>query len=78
MNAIALFVLSGLLAKTLGLIRWTDAAGKTISLHGYLYGQWFAPLAAPKNASLLFALAHLAVMFGILSWMYRRRIFLKA
>jgi predicted acyltransferase len=78
MNAIALFMLSGLLAKTLGLIKWADAAGKPISLHGYLYGHWVAPLAAPKNASLLFALAHLAVMFGILAWMYRRRIFLKA
>jgi predicted acyltransferase len=78
MNAIALFVLSGLLAKLLGLIKWTDAPGKTTSLQGYLFGHWYAPFAAPKNASLLFALTHLAIMFAILYWMHRRKVFLKA
>jgi predicted acyltransferase len=78
MNAITLFVLSGLLAKTLGLIKLQGAAGKSISLHTYVYTTWYAPLASPKNASLLFAFTHLAVMFVILWWMYRRRIFLKA
>jgi predicted acyltransferase len=77
-NAIALFVLSGLLAKILGLIKWQGAEGKAVSLGGYVYAHWYAPLAAPKNASLLFALTHLAVMFAILTWMYRRRIFLRA
>jgi predicted acyltransferase len=77
-NAIALFVLSGLLAKLLGLIQWTEAAGRTISLQGYVYRHWYAPLASPKNASLLFALTHLAVMFAVLAWMYRRKVFLKA
>jgi predicted acyltransferase len=77
-NAIALFVLSGLLAKLLGLIKWTDVSGKSVSLQGYVYRHWYAPFAAPKDASLLFALTHLAVMFAILAWMYRRKIFLKA
>jgi predicted acyltransferase len=77
-NAITLFVLSGLLAKMLGLIRWSDARGNAVSLQGYVYAQWYAPIAAPKNASLLFALTHLAVMFVILWWMFRRKIFLKA
>ena len=78
MNAIALFVLSGLLAKSMGLVRWQDAAGRTLSLQGYVYRNWFEPLASPKNASLLFALAHLAVMFAILWWMHRKRIYLRA
>ncbi len=77
-NAIALFVLSGLLAKSMTLIHWHDAAGGAVSLQASVYHQWFAPIASPNNASLLFALAHLAVMFAILSWMYRRKIFLKA
>ena len=67
-----------LLAKLLGLIKWTGAAGKAVSLQGQVYGHWYAPFAAPKNASLLFALTHLAIMLAILYWMYRRRIFLKA
>jgi predicted acyltransferase len=35
------------------------------------------PLASPKNASLLYAFANLAVLYALLSWMYRRRIFLR-
>jgi predicted acyltransferase len=34
-------------------------------------------LAAPKNASLMFALSYLVVLYAILWVMYRRRIFLK-
>ena len=37
----------------------------------------FVPLAAPKNASLLYAVANLVVLFGLLVWMYRRRILLR-
>jgi predicted acyltransferase len=77
-NAITLFVLSGAIAKTMGLITVTNAAGKAVSVHAYIYSTWYAPLAAPKNASLLFALTHLACLFGVLWIMYRRRIFLRA
>jgi predicted acyltransferase len=38
----------------------------------------FEPLAAPKNASLVYAAANLALLFLVLLWMYRRRIFLRA
>jgi predicted acyltransferase len=38
----------------------------------------FAPLASPKNASLLYAIANLVVLWALLAWMYRRRIFLRA
>lgn len=78
MNAIALYALSGLFAKSLGLIKVAGPGGSPVSLQGYLYTSFFAPLASPKNASLAAALAHLAVLFVALSWMYRRNIFLKA
>lgn len=77
-NAITLFVLSGLLAKALGLVKVHGTAGRETSLGSAVYAAWYAPLAAPKNASLLFALTHLAVLFVVLWWMYRRRLFLKA
>jgi len=78
-NAITLFVLSGAIAKTMGLIKVTGgAAGKAVSLQAYLYSSLYAPLAAPKNASLLFALTHLAFLFVVLWVMYRKRIFLRA
>lgn len=66
-NAIALYVASGLLADTLAL----TGAGRDA------YVNIFAPLASPKNASLLYALANLALLFVPLAWMYRRRIFLR-
>ena len=76
-NAITLFVVSGLLAKTLGLIRLATDEGHQISASRYAYLYWFAPLASPKNASLLYAVANLVVLYLLLEWMYRRRLFLR-
>ena len=76
-NAIALYVFSALLAKLLGYVRFATADGRA-SLGSFIYSRFYEPLAAPKNASLLFALTHLAVLFAILYVMYRKRIFLKA
>jgi len=76
-NAITLYVVSGLLVETLGTIRVPDDGGGTAALSRYLYVEYFVPLASPKNASLLYALAHLALLFVLLAWMYRRRVFLR-
>lgn len=76
-NAIVLFVVSGLVAETLALVRVGAADGSGISLSRYAYLQYFAPLASPRNASLLYAVANLLVLFALLAWMYRRRIFLR-
>ena len=76
-NALLLFVISGFLAKTLALIRVDDGQGSTVSLGRWLYSSWFLPLAAPKNASLLFALANLGVLFALLWWLDRRRWYLR-
>jgi predicted acyltransferase len=77
LNALALFVLSALLTKALLYVKVGPADARQ-SLYGYLYQTAYVPLAAPKNASLLFALTHLVVLFGILYVMYRRRVFVKA
>jgi predicted acyltransferase len=77
-NAITLFVLAGLSAKTLILVKVPNEAGRLASLYSEIYHRWFEPLAAPKNASLLFALTYLAALYLVLWVMYRRRIFLKA
>lgn len=77
MNALSLFVLAGVLGRLLNLIKWTNAAGTDVTLKGFIYQGYFAPLAGPRNASLLFALAfvglHLLVAWG----MWRRRWFVK-
>jgi len=78
LNAITLFVLSGYLAKQMGLIKFAGADGKVISLSRYVYTTWFVPLGDPYNASLLYAVANLVVLFGVLYVMDRRGWYLKA
>lgn len=77
-NALLLFVVSGLLVKTMILVRVDAGGGDSIALSRWVYATWFAPLAAPKNASLLYALANLALLFGLLWWLDRRRWYFRA
>ncbi len=77
MNAITVYVLSGLLSRVLTLIRWTDAAGGALDLKRYLYQQIFLPLADPINASLLWAISYVLLWLGIMWIFYHRRIFLR-
>lgn len=71
-NALLLFVLSGLVAKSL--ILWRVGVGlEAMSAQQWIYTSAFAPLAAPKVASLLFALANLAALYVLLAWLHRRR-----
>lgn len=72
MNAIAVYVLSGVTARLLGLIQIGER-----SLHRVIYESVFAPLAGPYNASLLFGLAFVLYLYGVAYVMYRRGWFLK-
>jgi hypothetical protein len=62
-NALLLFVVSGFLAKTLGLVRFDND----------FYRDWLVPFFAPKNASLLYAFLNLTVLFVLLWGLHRRR-----
>jgi predicted acyltransferase len=72
-NAILLFVLSGLLAKTLIYLKWPDPA---LSLGGWIYLTAFLPIASPYNASLLYAIANLGLLFALLAVLHRKRVYL--
>jgi predicted acyltransferase len=76
-NAIALYVLSSLLASTLEAVQVPRSDGRAASLGAVICSTVFAPLGPPKVASLLYALAHLAGLYVVLGWMYRRRILLR-
>ncbi len=67
MNAIAVYLASEFVSEFL------DATG----LHQRIYSSVFEPLASPKNASLLWALAYTAAMYSIAYLLYRRRWFLR-
>jgi len=76
-NAITVFVLSGLIARIMTLIKFADATGKQITLKTYLYESVFTPLASPLNASLGFALCYVLVWFALMWILYRKQIFIK-
>ena len=67
MNAITVYLASEFLAEIL------DAT----SLHHNIYQRFFAPLASPMNASLLWALAYTAVMYLLAYLLYKRRWFVR-
>lgn len=72
-NAILLFVLSGLIAKTLIYVKWPDPAA---SLGSWIYASAFQPFAPPQVASLLFAIANLLLLYALLAVLHRKRIYL--
>ncbi len=76
-NPLVAFVGSGLMARLVGgMIVWETATGR-VSLQQWVFREWFAPLASPRNASLLYALAFVAFWYIILSVLHRRGIVVK-
>ena len=68
----SLYVLSTVAARLLDVVNIGGVTAKW-----YLYEACCAPIASPNNASLLFAIATLALLFMVLLPLYRRRIFLR-
>jgi predicted acyltransferase len=73
-NAILLFVVSGLVGRILIHLKWPDPA---MSLGRWIYVTVFMPLSSSRNASLLYALANLAVLYALLAYLHHRRIYLR-
>jgi predicted acyltransferase len=76
-NAITVFVLSGLVARIMSLVKITRPDGVAISVKAYLYETLFASWAGPWRGSLLFALAYVAFWLAPMGLLYRKRIFLR-
>lgn len=76
-NPLVVFVGSGLLARTLALVRIGSGDGGTTSVQRWLYLNLFQPAAGDLNGSLLHAVAHVLFWLAITGWLYRRRLFLK-
>lgn len=78
MNAIAAFVLSGLIGRLLGLAKWHDEADKVVTAKGWVVKNVLESWLAPMNASLAWAVAFVAVCFVPIYLMHRKGIYLKA
>jgi predicted acyltransferase len=75
MNAIAVYVASGMLSKTMGRIRVGGSGGT--SLYGWIYQSLFQSWAGDLNGSLAFAITYVTFWLALMWVLYRRRIFIK-
>ncbi len=76
-NAIALFVGTGVIARLMGLIKVPLGDGTTISLQSWIFRNLFLTWATPINASLAYAIAFILVWLGLMWILYSRKIFIK-
>ncbi len=77
LNALAVYFLTGVAARLLGLVKVAGADGKETSLWHYLYTNLFTSWASPVNASLMFAVCFVLVFLGLMALLYRRHIYIK-
>jgi predicted acyltransferase len=76
-NPIVAFLGSEVMARTIYSLIKVPFHGKTVSLQSAIYQTAFASWLPPKDASLLFAACVVLLWLGILTVLYRQRIFLK-
>ena len=72
MNAITVYVLSGIVGDLMGVIRISGQ-----SLKGWIFEHLFASWATPVNASLCFAIVYVMFWWLVMDLFYRRKIFIK-
>lgn len=76
-NALAVFVLSGLMARLMNLWKLPRMDGRAGNLQTYIYEHFFAAWAAPANGSLFYALLYVLIWLGLMAILYQRKIFIK-
>jgi predicted acyltransferase len=77
MNAITVFVLSGVVGRLLGLIKIAQEGGDPVSLQQYIFRTFFLSVASPINASLMYAISFITFMFLVVWFMWKKKWFLK-
>ncbi len=89
MNAITVFMAAGILGRIILAWHVTDGAGHQVALKTFLYSKLCEPFASPatapffgfwasaKNASLLWALLFVVILYALAWTMYRRRWFIR-
>ncbi|HVF56012.1 MAG TPA: heparan-alpha-glucosaminide N-acetyltransferase domain-containing protein [Pyrinomonadaceae bacterium] len=76
-NALAVYFLSELFSHVTSLVTFTRADGSHIDVRSLVYERLFASWAAPVNASLMFAVSIVLLWLGVMTILYRRKIFIK-
>jgi predicted acyltransferase len=78
MNALFLFAFSGFVARLLVTIEVGGTPGNAALLKSWLFAPIQALPLSPENASLAFAIAFNAALFGVAWLMWKQRWFVKA
>jgi predicted acyltransferase len=76
-NAIALYVGTGVMADAMGLIKIPQPDGTTISLQGWIFRNLYLSWASPINASLFYAISFILLWLFLMWLLYRKKIFIK-
>jgi predicted acyltransferase len=77
LNAIAIYSLAWIVETLLSLIKVSQADGSVLSLQHHIFQEVYLPFASPINASLLYAITFVLVMFLVAWIMWKRRWFVK-
>jgi predicted acyltransferase len=76
-NALALFVFSGIVSKLIDIIKITGADGNPIALKSWIFQNIFLQIASPINASLMFAVTYILIWLFFMWLLYRKEIYIK-
>ncbi len=76
-NALPLFVFSGIMARMLGAYRVTGADGKPVAVQKWIFDNIYLSIAQPVDASLMYAISFILVWLFLMWLLYRRGIFVK-
>lgn len=76
-NALALYIGSGLMARMMSIVKVAGAEGKEIGLQTWIYQTIFAPLADAKTSSAMYAVGFILFWLFLMWLLYRKRIYIK-
>ena len=76
-NAITLFVGTGVMARLMGLIKVPKGDGTMQTVHSFVYNHVYASWLSPARASLAFALSFILLWLFLMWLLYRKKIIIK-
>jgi len=77
MNALTLFIFSGLFARFMSIVKVGELDGKPISIQQWIFNNIYLAIASPINASLFFAISFILFWLFLMWLLYRKRIYIK-
>ena len=76
-NALPLFVFSGIFARMIGAYRVIGAEGQPVVIQKWIFDNVFLAIAQPVDASLLYAICFILLWLFLMWLLYRKKIFIK-